>query len=92
MKSLCATGRPWSTPTDSPAARARSASLASARASSSLSVTIALTLGDVVLWVADLEPEGKHHLIRVIPGCELSVKEPGFGGSDAGPICNSSTS
>jgi hypothetical protein len=38
---------------------------------------------DVVLWVPNLGTEGKHHFIRVIPGCELSVKEPGLGGSDA---------
>ena len=38
---------------------------------------------DVVLWVPG--PEGGHHLIQVIPGCELSVKEPDLGGSDAGP-------
>jgi hypothetical protein len=40
---------------------------------------------DVVLWVPNLGTEGKHHFIRVIPGCELSVKEPGLGGSDAAP-------
>jgi hypothetical protein len=40
---------------------------------------------DVVLWVPDLDAEGEHHLIRVIPRCELSIKEPGLGGSDASP-------
>jgi hypothetical protein len=39
----------------------------------------------VVLWVPDLEADGRHHLMEVIPGCEPSVKEPGLGGSDAGP-------
>lgn len=40
---------------------------------------------DVTLWVPDLEAEGKHHTIHVIPGCELSTKQPGLGGSDAEP-------
>ena len=40
---------------------------------------------DVVLWVPSLDTKAKHHLIRVIPGCELSRKEPDLGGSDAGP-------
>jgi hypothetical protein len=38
-----------------------------------------------VLWVPNPEKEGEYHLIEVIPGCELSTKEPDLGGSDAGP-------
>jgi hypothetical protein len=40
---------------------------------------------DVVLWVPNLETAGEHHLIRVLPGCELPAKDPGLGGFDAGP-------
>lgn len=40
---------------------------------------------DVVLWIPNLEAQGKYHLIEVIPGCDLSAKEPDLGGSDAGP-------
>jgi len=41
---------------------------------------------DVLLWVPDPQREGRHHLIQVIPGCELTTKEPDdLGGSDAGP-------
>jgi hypothetical protein len=54
-------------------------------ASTDPGVPIDADWADVVLWVPNLETEGKHHSIRVIPGCELSVKEPGLGGSDAGP-------
>ncbi len=39
----------------------------------------------VLLWVPDIERQGAHHAIEVIPGCELSRKEPDLGGSDAGP-------
>src|SRR5919106_3237334 len=40
---------------------------------------------DVVLWVPNLEADGKHHVIRVLPGCELPVKGPGLEGFHAGP-------
>jgi len=41
---------------------------------------------DVQLWVPSSEHGREHHLIQVIPGCELTAKEPDdLGGSDAGP-------
>jgi hypothetical protein len=41
---------------------------------------------DVQLWVPDSQSDGEHHLIHVIPGCELTTKEPeDLGASDAGP-------
>ena len=39
----------------------------------------------VLLWVPDRANKGSHHLIEVIPGCELTTKSPNLGGSDAGP-------
>lgn len=41
---------------------------------------------DVQLWVPGSERGRGHHLIQVIPGCELTAKQPDdLGGSDAGP-------
>jgi hypothetical protein len=45
-------------------------------------VPLSLDWAGVLLWVPD--PEGEHHLIQVVPGCELTTKEPDLGGSDAG--------
>jgi hypothetical protein len=39
----------------------------------------------VLLWVSNPASEGEHHLIQVIPGCELTTKQPDLGGSDARP-------
>lgn len=39
----------------------------------------------VLLWVPNPERQGEYHLIEVIPGCEISTKEPDLGGSDAEP-------
>jgi hypothetical protein len=39
----------------------------------------------VQLWVPDLEKPGEHHGIYIVPGCELSAKEPDLGGQDVGP-------
>jgi hypothetical protein len=40
---------------------------------------------EVLLWVPNPDKEGEYYLIEVIPGCELSTKEPDLGGSNAGP-------
>jgi hypothetical protein len=39
----------------------------------------------VTLWVPDLEAQGEYLLIEIVPGCELSTKQPDLGGSDARP-------
>jgi hypothetical protein len=54
-------------------------------ASTDPDVPVDVDWADVVLWVPNLEEQGKYHLIEVIPGCDLSAKEPDLGGSDAGP-------
>jgi hypothetical protein len=40
---------------------------------------------EVVLWVPNPQTEGEHHLIRVLPGCELPAREQGLESFDAGP-------
>ena len=54
-------------------------------ASTDPEVPVDVDWANVVLRVPNLEAHGKHHLIEVIPGCDLSAKEPDLGGSDAGP-------
>jgi hypothetical protein len=39
----------------------------------------------VLLWVPERGGGRRYHLIHVIPGCELTTKQPDLGGSDAGP-------
>jgi hypothetical protein len=53
-------------------------------ASSDPEITVDADWADVVLWVPNPEADGKHHVIRVLPGCELPRKEPGLG-FHAGP-------
>jgi hypothetical protein len=39
----------------------------------------------VTLWVAHLEAGDEYVLIEIVPGCDLSTKQPDLGGADAGP-------
>ena len=47
-------------------------------------VPVDVDWADVVLWVPNMDVQGRYHLIQVIRGCDLSAKEPDLGGSDAG--------
>jgi hypothetical protein len=38
----------------------------------------------VTLWIPHLEAQDEYVLIEIVPGCDLSTKQPDLGGSDAG--------
>jgi hypothetical protein len=48
-------------------------------------VSVDTDWAEVVLWVPDLETAGKHHRIRVLPGCELPARGGGLESFDVGP-------
>ena len=39
----------------------------------------------MTLWIPSSAGEHDYHLLQVIPGCQLTMKTPDLGGSDAGP-------
>jgi hypothetical protein len=54
-------------------------------ASADDAVPLSYDWAGVQLWVPDVEKPGERHGIYVVPGCELSAKEPDLGGEDVGP-------